>query len=89
MSFLNRVFGDPNERELKRIRPIVDHVNFDGASALGHHDPNDGLQRFRARLPPRWQLDAVVDGVAEHMHERIPEEFQDLAIDLGVPALKL
>ena len=27
MSFFNRVFGDPNERELKRIRPLVDHIN--------------------------------------------------------------
>ncbi len=27
MSFLKRVLGDPNERELKRIRPIVDEIN--------------------------------------------------------------
>jgi preprotein translocase subunit SecA len=27
MSFFNRVFGDPNERELKRLRPLVEHIN--------------------------------------------------------------
>ncbi|HEX6122592.1 MAG TPA: preprotein translocase subunit SecA, partial [Ktedonobacterales bacterium] len=27
MSFITKVFGDPNERELKRLRPIVEHIN--------------------------------------------------------------
>ena len=27
MSFLTHLLGDPNERELKRLRPIVEHIN--------------------------------------------------------------
>jgi preprotein translocase subunit SecA len=27
MSFINKVFGDPNDKELRRLRPIVDQIN--------------------------------------------------------------
>ena len=26
-SLLNKIFGDPNEKELKKIQPIVDEIN--------------------------------------------------------------
>ncbi len=52
MSFVKRIFGDPNERELKKIRPIVDQINGleDDIAALSDDDLRARTAEFRAQL---------------------------------------
>ena len=66
MSFFNRVFGDPNERELKRLRPIVDHINKleDEMKALDDAE----LQGMTAELKQELDNGAALDDI-------LPEAF--------------
>jgi preprotein translocase subunit SecA len=52
MSFLTKILGDPNERELKRLRPIVDQVNAlePEFEAMSDGDLRAKTAEFRARL---------------------------------------
>jgi preprotein translocase subunit SecA len=52
MSFFNKVFGDPNERELKRIRPIVARINDleDEMRALNDDDLRGMTAEFKREL---------------------------------------
>ena len=66
MSFFNRVFGDPNERELKRLRPLVEHINrlADEMKAL-----DDGeLKGITAELKQELENGASLDDI-------LPEAF--------------
>jgi len=52
MSFLKRVMGDPNERELKRIRPIVEAINSleEDIEGLSDDDLRARTAEFRTQL---------------------------------------
>jgi preprotein translocase subunit SecA len=66
MSFLTRVMGDPNERELKRIRPIVAKINAleDEIMAL----PDDDLRGMTADFKQEVENGADLDDI-------LPEAF--------------
>jgi preprotein translocase subunit SecA len=73
MSFLKRVLGDPNERELKRIQPIVDEINGleDEMEALSDDDMRARTAEFRAQFDEcedDEERDAVLEGI-------LPEAF--------------
>jgi preprotein translocase subunit SecA len=52
MSFVKRIFGDPNERELKKLRPVVERINSyeDEIAALSDEDLRARTAEFRAQL---------------------------------------
>jgi preprotein translocase subunit SecA len=66
MSFFNRVFGDPNDRELKRLSPLVDHINKleDEMKALD----DDELKGMTAELKQELENGASLDDI-------LPEAF--------------
>jgi len=66
MSFFNRVFGDPNDRELKRISPLVDHINKleDEMKALD----DDELKGMTTELKQELENGAALDDI-------LPEAF--------------
>jgi preprotein translocase subunit SecA len=62
MSFLTKVFGDPNERELKRIRPIVARVNDlePEMQALSDDDLRGMTAEFKQELENGAGLDDIL-----------------------------
>ena len=62
MRLLNSIFGSKNEREIKRIRPLVERVNAVEASLLplSDHALADKTQDFRKRLDAGETLDDVL-----------------------------
>ncbi len=66
MSFFNRVFGDPNERELKQIRPIVDHINNLGDEMKALDDAE--LKGMTAELKQELDNGSTLDDI-------LPEAF--------------
>src|SRR5215208_5072101 len=52
MSFLSKILGDPNEREVKRLRPIVDRINAlePEIEALSDEELRAKTDAFRERL---------------------------------------
>ena len=66
MSIFNRVFGDPNERELKQLRPIVNHIN-ELADDMGKLDDDD-LRGMTAELKQELDNGASLDDI-------LPEAF--------------
>jgi preprotein translocase subunit SecA len=62
MSFLTRVMGDPNERELKRIRPLVDKINEleDEIHALPDEDLRGMTADFKQELENGSELDDIL-----------------------------
>ncbi|MBA3826387.1 MAG: hypothetical protein H0X24_21110, partial [Ktedonobacterales bacterium] len=63
MSFLTRVFGDPNEKEIRRIRPLVDRINGleDELIDLSDDDLRARTADFRAQLDQAEDQDAQDD----------------------------
>ena len=62
MSFITRVFGDPNERELKRIRPIVARINDlqPEIQALSDDDLRGMTAEFKQELENGATLDDIL-----------------------------
>ncbi|HEX9056803.1 MAG TPA: preprotein translocase subunit SecA [Ktedonobacterales bacterium] len=62
MSFLTRVVGDPNERELKKIRPIVARINDleDEMQALSDDDLRGMTADFKQELENGADLDDIL-----------------------------
>ncbi|HEX9038090.1 MAG TPA: preprotein translocase subunit SecA [Ktedonobacterales bacterium] len=62
MSFFNRILGDPNERELKRIRPIVARVNDleDAMKALSDDELKGMTAEFKQELENGAGLDDIL-----------------------------
>jgi preprotein translocase subunit SecA len=62
MTFLTRVMGDPNERELKRLRPIVNQINGleEEMSALSDEDLRGMTAEFKQELENGAELDDLL-----------------------------
>ena len=62
MSFLTKVLGDPNEKELKKIRPIVEKINGleDEMRALSDEDLRALTAEFRQELDNGADLDDLL-----------------------------
>ncbi len=62
MSLFNKIFGDPNEKELKQLYPLVDKVNsFESEiSKLNDEKLKDKTREFRERLEKGEKLDDIM-----------------------------
>src|SRR5215469_18888402 len=62
MGIFNKVFGDPNERELKRIRPIVARINDleEQIKALSDDDLRGMTTEFKQELENGAELDDIL-----------------------------
>jgi preprotein translocase subunit SecA len=62
MSFFTKVLGDPNERELKRIRPIVEQINSleDEMQALSGEELRGMTAEFKQELDNGAALDDIL-----------------------------
>src|SRR5579863_6414796 len=62
MSFFTKILGDPNERELKRIRPIVERINSleDEMRALSDEDLRGLTPEFKQELENGADLDDIL-----------------------------
>ncbi len=71
MSFLNKLFGDPNAREVKRFRAVVDRITAleSGLQALS----NEELKARSASLKERVQAGTSLDDVVEEAFALVRE----------------
>ena len=62
MSFLSKIFGDPNEREIKKDRFIVDKINSleESIKALTDKQLSAKTDEFRQRLNKKETLDDIL-----------------------------
>ncbi len=62
MSFLSKIFGDPNEREIKKDRFIVDKINSleESIKALTDKQLSAKTDEFRQRLTKKETLDDIL-----------------------------
>src|SRR5512147_2085044 len=62
MSFFTKILGDPNEKELKRIRPIVAEINSleDEMRALSDDDLRAKTSEFKQELEQGADLDDIL-----------------------------
>ena len=62
MSFITKLLGDPNEKELKRIRPIVERINSleDEISALSDDELRAMTGEFKQELANGASLDDIL-----------------------------
>ncbi len=62
MSILNKIFGDPNEKELKKIQPIVDEINKleSKFQAFSDGELKDMTSKFKDRLKKGETLDQIL-----------------------------
>ena len=62
MSFFNKIFGDPNEKDLKAIRPIVDEINAleDEMKALSDDELRERTAQFKEELADGATLDDIL-----------------------------
>ena len=61
MGFLQKIFGSKNERELKKLQPIVDHINQLEATYKAKSD--DELRAMTAELKRRLDKGATLDEI--------------------------
>ncbi len=73
MSFVTRIFGDPNERELKKLRPIVNEINSyeEDLQSLSDDELHAQTAKFRERLAQC----ATTEEEDEMLEELLPEAF--------------
>ena len=52
MAWLNKLFGDPNEKELRRLQPIIDTINAHEPEfeSLSDEELRDKTTEFRGRI---------------------------------------
>lgn len=62
MSFLTKIFGDPNEREIKKDRLIVEKINSleEGIKALTDKQLSAKTDEFKQRLSKKETLDDIL-----------------------------
>ncbi len=62
MSFITKMFGDPNEKELKSLRPIVDQINAleDELKALTDEELRERTADFKEELANGASLDDIL-----------------------------
>ena len=62
MSLFNKIFGDPNEKELKKLNPLVDKVNsFESEiSKLDDEKLKEKTSEFKRRLKDGEKLDDIM-----------------------------
>src|SRR5689334_3064623 len=62
MSLFTRIFGDPNEKFVKKLQPIVEQINsFEGAmQALNTEELKGRTIEFRERLANGTSLDELL-----------------------------
>lgn len=62
MSFLSKIFGDPNEREIKKDRLIVEKINSleEGIKALTDKQLSAKTDEFKQRLSKKETLDDIL-----------------------------
>lgn len=62
MSILNKIFGDPNEKELKKIQPIADEINKleSKFQAFSGGELKDMTLKFKDRLQKGETLDQIL-----------------------------
>ncbi|HEX5439376.1 MAG TPA: DEAD/DEAH box helicase, partial [Ktedonobacterales bacterium] len=62
MSFINKVFGDPNEKELRRLRPIVEQINAleEEMMALSDEELRERTADFKEELANGATLDDIL-----------------------------
>ena len=62
MSFINKMFGDPNDKELRRLRPIVDQINAleDEMMALTDEELRERTADFKEELANAATLDDIL-----------------------------
>ncbi len=62
MSFITKMFGDPNEKELKALRPIVDQINAleDDLKALTDEELRERTADFKEELANGATLDDIL-----------------------------
>ena len=61
-SLLNKIFGDPNEKELKKIQPIVDEINKleEKFQAFSDEELKNQTNVFRERLNKKETLEQIL-----------------------------
>ena len=62
MSILNKIFGDPNEKELKKIQPIVDEINKleEKFQAFSDEELKNQTKIFKDRIEKGETLDSIL-----------------------------
>jgi preprotein translocase subunit SecA len=62
MSFLNKIFGDPNEREIKKHRLVVEKINAleEGIKSLTDRQLAAKTDEFRSRLDKKETLEDIL-----------------------------
>ncbi|HWO72731.1 MAG TPA: preprotein translocase subunit SecA, partial [Dehalococcoidia bacterium] len=86
MAFLSKIFGGANERELKKLQPILDEVNDLEAEVQGLSD--DALRaktaEFRARLQQDETLDDLLPEAFAVAREAIRRRLGQRAFDVQI-----
>ncbi len=49
MSFLKKIFGDPNEKQLKKIQPLLDNINAENLEDLSSEEMLERSNKLRER----------------------------------------
>jgi preprotein translocase subunit SecA len=74
MSFFTKILGDPNEKELKRIRPIVEHINTLEDDLRAQSD--DDLRSLTAELKQEVENGADLDDLLPEAYALVREASQ-------------
>ena len=83
---LNKILGDPNERALSQLRPLVDEVNAlePEIEALGEEQLRAKTDAFRARLAEGETLDELLAEALAVCREAIRRKVGERAYDVQV-----
>ena len=71
MSIFNKIFGDPNEKVIKSLQPIIDSVNGleDGVKSLSDEELKGKTEEFKKRLNNKESLDDILPEAFSVMRE--------------------
>lgn len=80
IDFLLKIFGDPNDRKIKKIQPIVEYINSleDEISALSDDELRAKTAEFQQRLANREKASDLIRDRAlekEMLDQMLPEAF--------------
>jgi preprotein translocase subunit SecA len=71
MSFFTKILGDPNEKELKRIRPIVEHIN--SLEDEMREQSDEGLRAITGELKQELENGADLDDLLPEAYALVRE----------------